>query len=70
MSLHLLLAMPVCFGEKLETRTVELQIRTIAMDFWSVLEYQLLYKKNRVGTEKAESNKGTENLFRGNCSFR
>lgn len=54
MSLHLLLAIPVCFGEKLETRTVELQIRTIAMDFWSVLEYQLLYKKNRVGTEKAE----------------
>lgn len=54
MSLHLILAIPVCFGERLETRTVELQIRTIAMDFWSVLEYQLLYKKGRGGTEKAE----------------
>lgn len=39
---------------------MELQIRTIAMDFWSVLEYQLLYKKNRVGTEKAE--KATKEL--------
>ena len=54
MSLHLLLAIPVCFGEKLETRNEEVQIPTIAMDFWSVLVYQLLYKKNRVGTEKAE----------------
>lgn len=54
MSLHLILGIPVCMGEKLETRTVELQLRTIAMDFWSVLEYQLLYKKDKVGPEKAE----------------
>ena len=24
---------------------VEIQLRTVAMDFWSVLDYQLLYKK-------------------------
>lgn len=54
MSLHLILAVPICFGEQLETRTVEIQIRTIAMDFWSVLEYQLLYKKEISGAEKAE----------------
>ena len=31
---------------------VEIQIRTVAMDFWSVLEYQLLYKKNVKGADK------------------
>lgn len=38
-SLHMILRFPA--GQK-----VELQIRTIAMDFWSVLEYQLQYKKD------------------------
>ncbi len=28
-------------------RKVEIQLRTIGMDFWSVLEYQLQYKKQR-----------------------
>ena len=31
---------------------MEIQIRTLAMDFWSVLEYQLMYKKNLSGAEK------------------
>lgn len=53
MSLHLILAVPICFGEKLETRKVEIQIRTVAMDFWSVLEYQLLYKKDFEGADEA-----------------
>lgn len=53
MSLHLIVGVPTCFGEKEEIRKVEIQIRTIAMDFWSVLEYQLLYKKDVSGAEKA-----------------
>lgn len=52
MSLHLIVGVPVCIGDKTETRTVEIQIRTTAMDFWSVLEYQLLYKKNVKGADK------------------
>ena len=54
MSLHLILGIPICFGDTMETRTVEIQIRTVAMDFWSVLEYQLLYKKEISGADKAE----------------
>lgn len=54
MSLHLVVDIPVCFDERVQTKRVEIQIRTVAMDFWSVLEYQLLYKKNFSGAEKAE----------------
>ena len=53
MSLHLIVGVPTCFGEKEEIIKVEIQIRTVAMDFWSVLEYQLLYKKDVSGAEKA-----------------
>ena len=34
-------------AEKCEKKKVEVQIRTVAMDFFSVLDYQLLYKKDR-----------------------
>ena len=52
MSLHLIMGVTVCIYNKTETKTVEIQIRTTAMDFWSVLEYQLLYKKNVKGADK------------------
>ena len=52
MSLHLIMKVPVCIDNKIETKTVEIQIRTTGMDFWSVLEYQLLYKKNVKGADK------------------
>ena len=52
MSLHLIMGVTVCIDNKTETKTVEIQIRTTAMDFWSVLEYQLLYKKNVKGADK------------------
>mgnify|MGYP004504237681 FL=1 len=52
MSLHLIMKVPVCIDNKIETKTVEIQIRTTGMDFWSVLEYQLLYKKNVKGDDK------------------
>ena len=53
MSLHLIVDIPIYFNEESETKRVEIQIRTVAMDFWSVLEYQLMYKKNVSGAEKA-----------------
>ena len=52
MSLHLIVDIPIYFNEESETKRVEIQIRTVAMDFWSVLEYQLLYKKNVKGADK------------------
>ncbi|WP_373217799.1 GTP pyrophosphokinase family protein [Ruminococcus sp. 5_1_39BFAA] len=53
MSLHLIVDIPIYYDENSQTKRVEIQIRTIAMDFWSVLEYQLMYKKNVSGAEKA-----------------
>lgn len=53
MSLHLIVNVPICLDDQQESKRVEIQIRTAAMDFWSVLDYQLLYKKDVSGAEKA-----------------
>ncbi len=45
-SLHLILELPVYFTEGKKMMKVEVQFRTIAMDFWASLEHQLAYKKN------------------------
>lgn len=45
-SLHLLLEVPVFLSDHQEQVTVELQIRTIAMDFWASLEHKIYYKYN------------------------
>ena len=43
-SLHLILEVPVFFSDQTRVMRVEVQIRTIAMDFWASLEHQLKYK--------------------------
>lgn len=43
-SLHLVVKVPVFFSDRKEIVPVEIQIRTIAMDFWASLEHQLRYK--------------------------
>lgn len=43
-SLHLVVKVPVFFSDSKELVPVEIQIRTIAMDFWASLEHQLRYK--------------------------
>lgn len=43
-SLHLILAVPVFFADRTRSMRVEVQIRTIAMDFWASLDHQLRYK--------------------------
>lgn len=45
-SLHLIVSVPVFFSDRKRDMEVEVQIRTIAMDFWASLEHQLKYKKN------------------------
>lgn len=42
--LHLILLVPVFLSAEKELVPVEIQIRTIAMDFWASLEHQLRYK--------------------------
>lgn len=43
-SLHLIVEVPVFFSDHSELVKVEVQIRTIAMDFWASLEHKLHYK--------------------------
>ena len=45
-SLHLTIRLPVFFAEKEVHVPVEIQLRTIAMDFWASLEHTIRYKKN------------------------
>lgn len=44
-SLHLIVKVPIFFAEMTKNVKVEIQIRTIAMDFWASLEHQMKYKK-------------------------
>ena len=43
-SLHLVVNVPVYLSDGKELVPVEIQIRTIAMDFWASLEHQIRYK--------------------------
>lgn len=43
-SLHLIVTVPVFLANKKEKVKVEIQIRTIAMDFWASLEHKIYYK--------------------------
>ena len=45
-SYHLIIDIPVFFSDSKKPIRVEVQIRTIAMDFWASLDHQLKYKKS------------------------
>lgn len=45
-SLHLIVSVPVFFTDQKKDMKVEVQIRTIAMDFWASLEHEMKYKKD------------------------
>lgn len=45
-SLHLIVKTPIFLKEGKKMVTVEVQLRTIAMDFWASLEHKLRYKKS------------------------
>ncbi|MFU8947186.1 GTP pyrophosphokinase [Mycetocola zhadangensis] len=46
-SLHMIIEVPVFLSDRVEQVKVEIQIRTIAMDFWASLEHKIYYKYNR-----------------------
>lgn len=46
-SLHLILQIPIFMSDRTENVCVEVQIRTIAMDFWASLEHKIYYKYNK-----------------------
>ncbi len=50
-SLHLVISIPVFLSHETKHVPVEIQIRTIAMDFWATLEHQLKYKSRADGVD-------------------
>lgn len=50
-SLHLIVTVPVFLSSSTELVKVEIQIRTIAMDFWASLEHELAYKMDKSNSE-------------------
>lgn len=58
-SFHLIIQVPTFNGIEGSYCKVEIQFRTVAMDFWAQLDYQLCYKKN---LEKNKHKKVEEKL--------
>lgn len=51
-SLHLIVEIPIFLANTKKMMKAEIQLRTIAMDFWASLEHQLRYKKDAEFTEE------------------
>ena len=45
-SYHMIVSIPVYLSDRTVDTKVEVQIRTVAMDFWASLDHQLKYKKD------------------------
>lgn len=43
-SYHMIVSVPVYFSDRIKDVKVEIQIRTVAMDFWASLEHKINYK--------------------------
>jgi putative GTP pyrophosphokinase len=50
-SYHMLVSVPIFLSDSVVDTKVEIQIRTIAMDFWASVDHQLRYKKT-IGADK------------------
>ena len=54
-SLHLIVTVPIFLASEKRIMRAEIQLRTIAMDFWASLEHQMRYKKDSEFTEEMEN---------------
>jgi len=54
-SLHLVVSVPVFLSDRTVPTPVEIQIRTMAMDFWASLEHHLRYKTQNNISEEASA---------------
>lgn len=53
-SLHLIVAIPIFLHDQKKIMNVEIQLRTISMDWWASLEHKIKYKKNIENPEEFE----------------
>ena len=54
-SYHMIVEVPVFFSDGKKMTRVEIQLRTVAMDFWASLEHQMKYKKENTGRPEIAS---------------
>ena len=54
-SLHLIVSVPIYLQDEKKEIKVEVQFRTIAMDFWASLEHSLHYKRCQSDTENCDA---------------
>lgn len=50
-SYHMIVTIPIFLSDRMVDTKVEIQIRTIAMDFWASLDHQLKYKKEFIDSD-------------------
>ena len=50
-SYHMIVKIPIFYANETKHIPVEIQFRTIAMDFWASLEHTLMYKKDKIDCE-------------------
>lgn len=55
-SLHLIIEIPIFLASGKKNMKVEVQLRTIAMDFWASLDHKLRYKQDLKIPRKSLSN--------------
>lgn len=53
-SLHMIVEIPIFLAQEKKFMKVEIQLRTIAMDFWASSEHQLCYKKDNEFTDEMQ----------------
>ena len=53
-SYHIVLGVPVCYLYSQEYYPVEIQIRTLGMDFWASMEHRICYKRERDDKEEIQ----------------
>lgn len=54
-SYHMIVSVPIFLSDQVIDTKVEIQIRTIAMDFWASTEHQLRYKKDKDFSEETQA---------------
>ena len=54
-SLHLIVEIPIFLHNQKKLMKVEVQFRTISMDWWASLEHKIRYKKDYVMTSEMEA---------------
>ena len=54
-SYHIILEVPVNFSSGIMYVKVEVQIRTLAMDFWASLEHKLKYKNPKISNQDSKN---------------